>query len=151
MVIQRLQTLLLVIAIALAVAFLFIPFGYEYAADMATGQEASRSLCAIDFTGLIVPVAIAILLMVIGIFTFKTPGPQKLCVILSALSTAAAVGVVIYVLSAGAVDSDPSVTIRTVWGGGGLLLVAMLLAQIFAYRGIVSDQKLLRSYDRFHS
>lgn len=151
MVIQRLQTLLLVIAIVMAVAFLFVPFGYEYATDAATMQEASRSLTATDFIGLLIPVIVTIVFMVIGIFTFRKPAVQKFFVIFSALLTAACIGVVIYTLTAGAVDTVPAVSIRTVWGGGGILLVAMLIAQIFAYRGIVADQKLLRSTERFYN
>lgn len=151
MVIQRLQTLLLVIAIVLGVVFYFVPFGYESLVDGATMQSVVSPLKAIDFIGLIVPVSVALLLMVVAIFMFKKPAPQKLFVVLSALATAAAAGVVIYILSAGAVDTDSAVTTRTVWGGGGLILIAMIVAQIYAYRGIVADQKLLRSYERFHS
>lgn len=151
MVIQRLQTLLLVIAIALAVTFIFVPFGYEYATDVATMQEAARSLKTTDFIGLLIPVITTIVFMFIAIFTFRKPAVQKFFVIFSALITAACIVVAIYTLTAGAVDSNPAVNIRTVWGGGGLLLVAMLIAQIFAYRGIVADQKLLRSAERFYN
>ena len=151
MFIQRLQTLLLVIAIVLGVVFYFVPFGYESLVDGATMQSVVSPLKAIDFIGLIVPVSVALLLMVVAIFMFKKPAPQKLFVVLSALATAAAAGVVIYILSAGAVDTDSAVSTRTIWGGGGLILIAMIVAQIYAYRGIVADQKLLRSYDRFHS
>lgn len=151
MVIQRLQTLLLVIAIVLGVVFYFVPFGYESLVDGATMQSVVSPLKAIDFIGLIVPVSVALLLMVVAIFMFKKPAPQKLFVVLSALATVAAAGVVIYILSAGAVDTDSAVTARTIWGGGGLILIAMIVAQIYAYRGIVADQKLLRSYERFHS
>lgn len=151
MVIQRLQTLLLVIAIVLGVVFYFVPFGYESLVDGATMQSVVSPLKAIDFIGLIVPVSVALLLMVVAIFMFKKPAPQKLFVVLSALATVASAGVVIYILSAGAVDTDSAVTARTIWGGGGLILIAMIVAQIYAYRGIVADQKLLRSYERFHS
>ena len=116
MVIQRLQTLLLVIAIVLGVVFYFVPFGYESLVDGATMQSVVSPLKAIDFIGLIVPVSVALLLMVVAIFMFKKPAPQKLFVVLSALATAAAAGVVIYILSAGAVDTDSAVSTRTIWG-----------------------------------
>ena len=67
---------------------------------------------------------------------------------LSALIIGACIGIVIYYLTAGYKDTDPDIAIRTVWGGGGLLLVAAELALLGAYRGVSADQKLLRSYDR---
>ncbi len=151
MVIQRIQTLYLIIAIGLMVGFFFLPFGYMYLDDPVTGQSLSDnpdSLRGIEFLSLIIPNGLSLLFMTLAIFLFKQPNVQKLFVILAAICVGVCVGIVIYVLAGGFYDTNPEVTIRTVWGGGGLLLVAAWLAQLGAYRGIASDQRLLRSYDR---
>lgn len=146
--IQRSQTLYLLLAIALMVAFLFMPFGYTVLDDAATGQYVEKPLKALTFVGLIIPVALSLLTMVIAIFTFRRIPVQQAMVIVAALFIGACVGVVVYVLTAGLADTDPEIATRTVWGGGGLLLVAAWLALWAAYRGMAHDRKLLRSYDR---
>ena len=73
---------------------------------------------------------------------------QKLFTILSALSVVATIGVVIYAVVSPYMDSNPDVTIATVWGGGGLFLVGALIADLAAYHYISKDQRLIRSYDR---
>lgn len=149
MVIQRVQTLFILLAIALTVVFFFVPFGYV---DIATASEGvkSVSLKAVNETGMIVPMGLAILLMVIGVFMFKKLSVQKLLVVLSTVCLGAALITVIYFLSAGMVDvSAGDVVEKVYWGGGGLLLLAAIVSLIMAYRGISSDQRLLKSYDSF--
>lgn len=149
MVIQRIQTLFLVIAVAFAVIFLFVPYGY---ADMvsADGVAARESLKAIMETGLWLPTAVSVALMVIAIFTFKKMAVQKLFVVFSALLTCACIISVVYVLASGYTDVTPGVTVaKTYWGGGGLIALAALICQIMAIRGISSDQKILKSCDSF--
>lgn len=146
--IQRIQTVYLIIAIGLMIAFFFMPFGYTQLADPAIGQYKEQALKGIEFLGLIIPTALAILTMVIAVFSFRKLQVQQTLVIVAALFIGACVGVVIYVLSAGLYDTNPEVTARTIWGGGGLLLIASWLALFGAYRGMAADRKLLRSYDR---
>ena len=146
--IQRIQTVYLIIAIGLMIAFFFMPFGYTQLADPATGQYKEQALKGIEFLGLIIPTALAILTMVIAVFSFRKLQVQQTLVIVGALFIGACVGVVIYVLPAGLYDTNPEVTARTIWGGGGLLLIASWLALFGAYRGMAADRKLLRSYDR---
>lgn len=148
MVIQRIQTLYLIIAIALMTAFFFMPFGYTQFTDAVTGSTVEEPLKGIMFIGLIIPISVCLLTLVLAIFTFKSPSIQKLMVIISALLVGACVGVVIYILSGGLIDENPEYTTRTLWGGGGLLLIATWCALGAAYHGISADQRLLRSYDR---
>lgn len=149
MVIQRIQTLFLVLAVALTVVFLFVPYGYADVVSVS-GEQVHQSLKASMETGLWLPSVVAIALMVIAIFTFKKPSLQKLFVIFAALLTAATIITVIYVLVAGYTDATPGVSIvGTFWGGGGLIAVAALICEICAYRGISADQRLLKSYDSF--
>lgn len=146
--IQRIQTVYLIIAIGLMIAFFFMPFGYTQLADPATGQYKGQALKGIEFLGLIIPTALSILTMVIAVFAFRNLSAQQTLVIVAALFIGACIGVVIYVLSAGLHDTNPDVVTRTVWGGGGLLLIAAWCALFGAYRGMAADRKLLRSYDR---
>lgn len=145
---QRIQTLYLLLAIGLMVAFLFIPFGYTLLDEPATEQFKEQSLRAIDFIGLLIPAVLAIVCMFSAIFMFRALPGQQALVVVSALFVGACVGVVIYVLTAGLYDTNPEVATRTAWGGGGLLLIATWIALWAAYRGISHDRKLLRSYDR---
>lgn len=147
--IQRIQTLYLIIAIGLMVAFFFVPFGYNIDTIAAEGALIEQPLTGLNQgLSLILPVSLSLLTMVIAVFSFKSLSGQKALIILSALLIGACAGVVIYYLTAGYKDTNPEVAIRTVWGGGGLLLVAALLSLYGAYRGVSADQKLLRSYDR---
>lgn len=128
MVIQRVQTLYLLLAAVCSVVFIFIPFAYS--GDM--------SLTPSGFTAMWVLLAASAAVSLIDIFLFKTPGLQKaLIVVACLLLVAAAVMVFVEV-------SSQSLTL----GGGGLLIVASLIGLVAAYRGICADQKLLRSLDR---
>lgn len=148
MVIQRLQTLYLILAIVMVSVFFYVPFGYTTVADVADGVSVLEPLRAGQFTGLVIPMALTLALMVVAIFMFKKMPMQKLMVLVSALLTIVSMGVVVYVMVSGFSDTNPQVTMTSVWGGGGLLLVGALIAQLAAYNGISSDQRLLRSYDR---
>lgn len=145
---QRIQTLYLLLAIGLMVAFLFIPFGYTVLDGSATGQLKEQSLRAIDFIGLLIPAVLAMVCMFSAIFMFRALPGQQTVVVVSALFVGVCVGVVIYVLTAGLYDTNPEVSTRTSWGGGGLLLIVTWIALWAAYRGIAHDRKLLLSYDR---
>lgn len=147
--IQRIQTLCLLLAVVLLVVFSFVPFGFCQAVDVATGVAEVESLMATGFIGVILPLAAAVILGVVAICSFKKLALQKSLTIFAALFTLVTIGVVIYVLVSGFMDTNPEVTIvKLSWGGGGLLLVAALIAFLAAIRGISADQRLLRSYDR---
>lgn len=149
--IQRIQTIYLVIAIALMVAFFFVPFGYTVFDDPATGQFKEQSLKGIEFLGLLIPTALSIVCLVAAVFMYRQYPGQQALIIVGALFIGACIGVVVYVLTAGLWDTNPEITTRTVWGGGGLLLVAAWLALWGAYRGIARDRKLISNYTRFRN
>lgn len=146
--IQRIQTLFLIIAAVLAVVFLFVPFGYATAVDASTGVAALEPLKGCGYYGLIAAVAVAVALTVCGIFTYRNYRLQKLYTLGGILAIIAGIGVTVYALVTPYVDTDPAVNVSVVWGGGGLLLVAALIAAIAAYHYIRKDEKLIRSYDR---
>ena len=147
MVIQRIQTLYLLLASIVMTLFLFVPFGYT---EFSEGAVATiDSWRAIDLIGLTVPVCAAVFLMIVAIFLFKSLPTQKLVVIFAMLLTLASIGVVIYFMVAGFMDLNPAVSaVKTDWGWGGILLLCVVVLQIAAIRGINADKKLLSSYDR---
>ncbi len=145
---QRIQTVFLIIAIGFTIAFFFVPFGYAPVVDEATRQFTLQPLKCTEFIELIVPSALSIILMVIAIFLFRNYKLQKFFAVLSCISLLATIGVVIYAIVRPYIDSNPDVTIATVWAGGGLFLVAALIAVVAAYHYISRDERLIRSYDR---
>lgn len=147
MVIQRVQTLYLLLSIAFMTAFFFLPFGYIKIVD--PGQAPLLDpLTGTYSLSTIIPTSVAIFFSLVAIFLFKALPTQKLFVIFSALISLAEVILVIYILATPYVSSDPSASDTAIWGGGGLLLIGALIVDIAAYRSISRDQKLLRSYDR---
>lgn len=76
MVIQRIQTLFLLIASALCITFIFTPFGYT--AIIEDGQQAIlEPLYAKNIVGLLIPAAASALILLIDIFLFKNMPLQK--------------------------------------------------------------------------
>lgn len=146
--IQRVQTLFYIIAIGLTIAFFFVPFGYAPIMDAETGMGSVKALTGTEFIGLMVPGVAAIVLMLIAIFLYRNYPMQKLFTSLGAIALLATIGVVIYAIVSPYVDSNPDVTIATIWGGGGLFLVAALIADLAAYHYVSKDQRLVSRLDR---
>lgn len=137
MVIQRIQTLYLLLAILMVVVFLFVPFGYLKVLGIGV-----KSLRACEIAQTMIPAGVSLLLMVLSIVMFKEFKLQKALVLLSILSVALLIGIVVYALLHSYVGIKPT------WGGGGIMLLGALVALIAAYGRICADHKLLRSYDR---
>ena len=148
MVIQRVQTLYLLLSIAFMTAFFFLPFGYIKEVDGATAAQALQPLTGLSGLGFIIPTSVCIFLTLMAIFLFKALPTQKLFVVLAALISLAEAVMVVYALVERYVSTDPTVHDSVVWGGGGLLLIAAIILDIAAYRSISRDQRLLRSYYR---
>lgn len=127
MVIQRIQTLLLLLALICNVVFLFTPFAY--------GPEGVTPLA---FPAVWITLAAASLLTLVDIFLFKNTSLQKTVLLISCAAVVAAL-----VLCVIRIFSD-DLTI----GGGGLIMIASVCLYIGAYRSIRADEKLLRSLDR---
>lgn len=146
--IQRIQTLFLLLAIACVAAFLFVPFGFW---DVTEGKIVDLELVDLvgkNFAALIAPVVVSAALMLIAVFSYKKMGLQKLLIVIAMLATLAAAGIVIYIMTRGFVGAPEGVSIKAIWSGGGIMLLAAVIAQWMAIRNIKRDQKLLASYDR---
>lgn len=138
---QRIQTIWLVLTLGCIVAFIVLPFG-EYIDPLPAGHELEASLHSWDFLGLIIPVGLAAVLSFIAIFTYKNLSLQKSCTVLTLAMVLIGIGITIYVLC----DAATVGTFKWAWETsfiGGALLFAIL-----ALIGINHDIKLLRSYDR---
>ena len=136
MVIQRWQSVFLLLgAIAMAI-FCFVPMG-----SFSDGDSVIN-LMPVDYpVFLTVNILVAVLLF-IAIFLFKNTRRHKTVTLVSMLliaTSAVTGGFLIYGDSRGA---------EIEWLGGVILLVITLVFALAAYRGISHDERLLRSYDR---
>lgn len=139
MVIQRLQTLFLLVATVLMALFTFMPFA------SATTDAQVADLHPKDYpVYLILNLLIAVLLF-IAIFMYRNLKQQKKVTLLSIVlmcCSAVTGGFLLYGPNA------PKGAVELVWAGGILLLIGAVVFALLAYRGINKDQRTLSSYDR---
>ena len=139
MVIQRIQTLFLLLAVAFMAMFCLTPFATIVCAESAESWTPVFVKDAPVF--MVLNLVIAVLLF-LGIFMFKNLRQQMKVTLVSIVLICASIvtfGFVLFVGMPGA---------HIIWTGGVLLLVAALICALFAYRGMKKDHKLLTSYDR---
>ena len=136
MVIQRIQSLLLLIAAVLTVVFIATPYA-RIAAD-----GADIPVYASDSTVYLILNVVIALLLFIGIFLYKNLRLQRLVTLAAAVLTVASAVIGGIILWCQLPEASP------VFAGGITLLVLAFIAALFAYRYMGRDQKLLRSYDR---
>ena len=138
MVIQRWQTVWLLMAAILAVVFCFLP--------MALVSDAMASPESVTF---IRPTDLPVLFVVDGvvallIFLYKNTVRQRTVTLVSMLLIVVVmVTEVCYLLSWGA-----GAGARVEWLGSIFLLLGALVSAVLAYRGIRHDERLLRAADR---
>lgn len=147
MVIQRIQSLFILLAIAAVVLFLFIPFGCW---DEIVNNENTQliSLYGASQTALLVPAIVASVSLIIALFSFKKFSLQKSLIVLNVIIFLAMILVVIYIMCTTFAINSADVQIKPIWSGGGLCLIAGIISLIAAYRAIVRDERSLRSYNR---
>ena len=86
MVINRIQTLFLLAAVVMMVIFLFVPFGHDVITDPSHGEMvAYEPVSAIDVVGLVVPSAVAVVLLLVAVFLSKNFRSRNLSLCLLAL------------------------------------------------------------------
>lgn len=138
--IQRIQTIWLLLTLACMVAFIAMPFGTLNLT--INGVAESAMLFPYDFIGLLIPAALAGIMALIAIFTFRNLGLQRNIVTLSLLMTIVTIGLTAYILF------DKASTGEITWRWEPAFLAVAAIFEILAMRGISHDIKLLRSYDR---
>ena len=123
MVIQRLQSLFLLLSSIVMGITSFMPFASE-------GDKIFAPKDSVVF--LVVNILIATLLF-LSIFMYKNLKRQKTVVL-----------VITGCCTAYSVMQQPKLD----WTGGALMLLCTLMLTVAAYRRIVADERLLKSYDR---
>lgn len=140
MVIQRWQSLLLLIAVALMCVFCLTPF-----ATVPAGEAVENGVSEIFIKDapvfMVLNIVIAVLLF-ISIFLFKDLKRQRTVTLISIVLLAASLVTCGFILYVGMPDAN------VIWFGGVSLLVVCLILALFAYRFMGRDLRLLRSYDR---
>ena len=135
MVIQRIQTLWLLIAVVLLSIIGFRPFAWVGNAPVYLNEYPV--LAVINW--------LIVILLVISIFTFKNLRLQKTVTLISLLLMVV-LGVVGFIYQQRMLPNA-----LPEWGGGVLFLTLAAICDFFAYKGMSKDQKRLRSSDRLWS
>lgn len=140
MVIQRWQSLLLLIGVVLMCVFCATPYAIRHAVE---GAEAIASpvFVAEAPVFLILNIVIAVLLF-IAIFMYKNLKRQMTVTLLSMVLVVCSLVTCGFILYRAMPDAE------LIWTGGVLLLIAALVCALAAYRFMRKDRNLLRSYDR---
>lgn len=137
MVIQRWQSVYLLLAVFSIVLVCIRPFGLITGAD-----NTSVQLVALDFPVFLTINILTGLLLLIDIFMFRNLRSQKLvaavCIILEITSAVTA----FLIITSG--DSPWQIA----WTGAPVGLVCAIICTLFARYRMSADEKLLRSYDR---
>lgn len=135
MVIQRIQTLWLLLATVLMIIVGLRPFWWVGPIPVNTG----------DVTILAILDWLTVALLALCIFTFKNLRLQKRIALLSIAMMA------VMCVTAFVYQSQQLTGANFAWGGGMLFVGLSAICVIMAYRGMHSDQKKLRNSDRLWS
>lgn len=139
MVIQRWQSLLLLIAVVLMCIFCATPYAHIHAVEAAASPTPVFVYEAPVF--LIINIVI-VLLLFIAIFMYKNLRRQMTVTIISMVLICASIVTGAFILYSTMPDAE------LVWAGGVVLLIVALICAMAAYRFMRKDRNLLRSYDR---
>lgn len=140
MVIQRIQTLWLLVAAILIAVFCFIPMATII--DIESASSATF-VSPKDVPTLLIINSLIAVILILAIFMFKNTRRQKTLTLLSMLLIVVS-GVCEGIVLAGWGSQIAEIE----WVSGLCILLGALLAAILAFRGIRHDEKLLRAADR---
>ena len=135
--IQRLQSLLLLLAVAVMCILCLTPYAQNIAADGTPTPVFMKDTPVL----LVVNICIAVLLL-LNIFMYKNLRKQMRVTLLSILLLAGSCVASGFVITIGMPGA------RLIWTGGVLLLIVALILTISAYRCMRRDHRKLTSYDR---
>ncbi len=138
---QRKQTLYLLATIALCILSAFLPWAY-----LATNNKVNEKAELIKVTTTYnaissLSIAAVLVLSAISIFLYKKRSTQKNIVLLTILLVLAHIGALLTTFKNW--QQIPA------WSFGLVLPLLYLVLNFLAYRGIVADEKLVKSMDRF--
>lgn len=140
--IQRWQTVWLLLAAVLVCVFCFFPMATVTDVDAASTCSATAVFPS-DLPAFLVINGLEILMLLIAIFMYNDLHRQKLVALVSALLIAISL-----VTEAAVIFNFTRNGSETEILGSGFLLVGALAFTLLAYRGIRADERLLRAADR---
>lgn len=143
MVLQRIQSVWLLVAAVCTLLFCFLPVASLSMTALDATADSATLIQLSDNWALLAVGIVTALLVIVNIFSFKDTRKQKrmtiIGIILMAVLGCCAAFMVYHVSSSNA---------EIEWLGSMLLLLGAIIFSILAYRGIVHDEKLLRAADR---
>lgn len=144
MVLQRIQSVWLLVAAVCTLLFCFLPVA-ALSLNATDASPDSATLVQLSDNWVLLTVGIVTtLLVIVNIFSFKDTRRQKLMTIVGIILMAVlgcCAAFMVYNVSS-------SINAEIEWLGSMLLLLGAIIFSILAYRGIVHDEKLLRAADR---
>lgn len=140
MVIQRWQSVWLLIAAILMAVFCFVPMALVPAQEFAAEPQLLHPTDIPVF--FVINIVVAVLLL-LAIFLYKNTRRQKQVTLVSILLI-----VVMVVTECILLFSWDTTAGRVEWLGSVFLMLGALVFAAMAYRGITNDEKLLKAADR---
>lgn len=144
MVLQRIQSVWLLVAAVCTLLFCFLPVASLSMTALDATSDSATLIQLSDNWALLAVGIVTALLVIVNIFSFKDTRKQKrmtiIGIILMAVLGCCAAFMVYNVSSC--------INAEIEWLGSMLLLLGAIIFSILAYRGIVHDEKLLRAADR---
>lgn len=144
MVIQRWQTVWLLIAAILMAVFCFVPMALVTGVTTGADSASVTPLMPADMPVLLAVAILTALLLAVTIFLFKDTRRQRTLTLMCMLLIAATAVTEALVIFNWDTTSGDSVS----WMGSVFLLVGAFVFAFLAYRGIRHDENLLRAADR---
>lgn len=138
--IQRIQSLYILLAILAMAVFIIVPYGEV----VSLADGVTSPLYTMFEYGVVIPSACVLVLLMADLFMYANPKQQRKVLwitMMLTLATAATVCFAVY-MQAGAEGLDAHLS----WWD--LLLVAAVVLEGLAVKGITHDIKLLNSYNR---
>jgi uncharacterized membrane protein len=139
MVIQRWQTVWLVVAAVMMCVFCFVPMAIVPGAP--DDPNSATFLSPVDMPVFLIVSGLAAVLLLLAVFFYKNTSRQKTITLVSMLLIAAvliAEAIVFFSWDGG----------RPQWLGSVFLLIGAMVFALMAYLGIRRDERLLKAADR---
>jgi uncharacterized BrkB/YihY/UPF0761 family membrane protein len=138
--IQRKQTLFLLVTVLLTIASAFVPWGYQAIKD-ALEQVKQNGLTTLNTPLISIAVAAVLVISCLAIFLYKNRGVQKKIILLSILAIFAWLLSIVYTkYNQGA---------ECIFHLGVALPALALILNSLAWKGVNADDRLVKSIDRF--
>lgn len=135
--IQRVQTIYLLLAALACIAFIFVPFG-----QIKTPEGGAETWAIKQVTPIMISAIVVAAVSLISIFLFKNRKTQMKVVLVNIILSVAVIGLFVFGVT-------QHIGLRNyVFGIGAILPLFILLFNMLAYGSIKSDENLVKSMDR---